>query len=319
MAWQDFAQQKFNEGEHRYNQSRIYDKLDDYGQGLWRSEARAEGAWSTLGKAALPLAAGYGAYYSYGLGGLAVAGGLYGAKKGFDFVRHSYAQGIADNVFNGLQNEAINKGIEFNRAAASQAADRAYKSAARNFKWHPGYWARRAVGGTLRTAGRGAWAAAKGVASAAPSVAIGAGIVGARIAKGVWNTLRIGESVARTVLTGGAGGTRPGMSAWFPYFNSLPKGDFRRFVMNPRVGSRLAIGAVTLGLISGASDLLTKRYHGPPPTVYYDGVSVHHIDEMGANAEYAAKVLGPNSAYARSLYPVADEAVTLLGRAALIR
>lgn len=135
------------------------------------------------------------------------------------------------------------------------------------------------------------------------------------------------ELVARTVLTGGIGGVKNPIDAWFPFFRgtqpfkvansysdlALKKSlkrygikeaefatikagthvDPRKFALNPKVVRR-GIGIMAAASIfSGVGEAMSSMV--APPTAYADARGIRHVNDLGANAQYGQSILGGNS------------------------
>lgn len=259
---------------------RSFANMSGYARRVYEHEEMKNAVTESGGKV---LGAGAAVGAMYGLGGVKmVAGGLgvYGAHKGL-----KYLQG---------------KGLA---------------------KWYtPGKWAGKAAGGAilgpLKLGGKGLFSLARKIPGLAGPAALGAGWIANQ-------ALKLGKAAeygARAALTGGlpraVGGTGVAAmaDAWMP-FRHLPMKDMRKFALNPRIASRLGWGAAALAVGGLWKDMAFSGQHAPTPTVTYDGRYVQHIDDMGANADYAQTILGPNSNMSRSLIPLADDALLIAGRA----
>mgnify|MGYP003349365109 FL=1 len=147
---------------------------------------------------------------------------------------------------------------------------------------------------------------------------MGAGVV----AHSAVSTARAVEYGARAILTGGLRSGVPSMAdAYFP-FRKLPWSDPRKISLNPRIIRRLGVG---VGLLAGAKfihDAVSP--HLADPISYYDG-SLHHMNDMGADSNYAQAVLGSNASVsqggflnpnmmARNGAMIADDAALMAAR-----
>lgn len=120
------------------------------------------------------------------------------------------------------------------------------------------------------------------------------------------------ERLARSVLIGGGtrrfspyATSRPNfmrmnaLDAWMPFLKdpSVAKDNLMKYSLNPRVVKRLAGLSLAYGVVKSAAAAGQEALFSPasPTTVYFDGTSVRHVDDMGADARYARKVLGRNS------------------------
>lgn len=209
---------------------------------------------------------------------------------------------------------------------------------------------RAAVGGALSAAGRVAQGAARlafgGVNMG--SVGLGVGWMAHRVAQ----SAQAGEYVARAALTGSPVGWLKGLAstpggmrsrlagasrgfmpekaldAWMPYRGLTPgklgggymgkgsPGDIRRYALNPSVVRRIGWG-IAAGAVGTMWNSMVQP-GAPAPTTYHDGRSMRHINDLGANAEYAAKVLGPNAGNAVPLQGMATAGAMYADDAALI-
>jgi hypothetical protein len=144
--------------------------------------------------------------------------------------------------------------------------------------------------GTLKHLPGAVWKHTGGV----PGIATGVAHAGAHILGAGMSLLRTAEFGARSVLTGTLkGGVKGGMDAWFPNMRILPNTDIRRFSINPTVIKRLVGIGAAIGVASAAKDAISPG--APPPTHFFDGLNMHHINDMGAGAAYGQGILGRNS------------------------
>jgi len=113
--------------------------------------------------------------------------------------------------------------------------------------------------------------------------------IGAQVLKDV-------EGLSRGLLTKSFfGNGKTPLDDWFPHFNSqkLDKHDFRRLAPNPRIARRLIAG----NLILGAGQMIHEAISpaAPPPTMFFDGLHMHHRNDMGTGGRYGSTILGSNS------------------------
>lgn len=134
------------------------------------------------------------------------------------------------------------------------------------------------AGGALALAGGTTRAAAyRAPGAIAMASTIGASLFGTAAAIGIGT-----ERVARTVLAGGE---------WFPYWGEKNVHAIRRFAPSSAIAKRLIGGGLVLGVPGGAiSELLSPGV--PEPTVFFDGRSMKHVNDMGADGDYAMRLLG---------------------------
>ena len=173
-------------------------------------------------------------------------------------------------------------------------------------------------GGVMRALGR------QGITGAAGAAAVGVkSILGAAT-----TAVRGAEFTARAILTGGIGGVQGPLDAWFPFFRNTPMIesqqatnlakfragraaglgakeaaaaayeskmvlDPRKFAPNPRIVRRMVGIAAAGAVLSGLKEAMDPMV--APPTAYFDGRYMRHVNDMGANAHFARGILGPNS------------------------
>ena len=66
--------------------------------------------------------------------------------------------------------------------------------------------------------------------------------------------------------------------------------DSRRVGLNPKVIRRLTAGAFAASTLSGLMGSMGNS--SPDPTVYYSAGNIRHMNDMGANADYAKSLMG---------------------------
>jgi hypothetical protein len=102
------------------------------------------------------------------------------------------------------------------------------------------------------------------------------------------------EKVGRFFLTG-RGPNANMLDSWLPFYRTSGKNDFLKYAPNPNILRRLG----TLSLIGGAASTAREAAIGhlaaPPPSLYFDGRYMRHMNDMGAHAGYGQKMLGYNS------------------------
>lgn len=184
---------------------------------------------------------------------------------------------------------------------------------------------------------RGAFGAAGGVGG----IALGAIHAGTGLVGSLGKLLRGLELGARTVLTGGTKGVQGPLDAWFPNFRNLGhiaehsdlgafraamgKGktiaeaakiahhpampDIRKFAPNPRI-IRRTVGIAAAAAYGGMA-LEQMSPQAAPPTAFFDGRYMRHINDMGANANYGNAVLGANSGLNLDYNTIARQAMLL--------
>jgi hypothetical protein len=96
--------------------------------------------------------------------------------------------------------------------------------------------------------------------------------------------LKNAEEFEKKILNGNIGGRNAIGTAAF---------DTRRFGLNRRIIGRLTAG-VAVSSIGGAL-LGSMGNNSPAPSVYFDGVNMRHINDMGADASYARSIVGRGS------------------------
>ena len=128
------------------------------------------------------------------------------------------------------------------------------------------------------------------------------------------------EYLARTVFTGGApkflggqGVNGSMLDAWFPFFRNTPISkvataaeaeaagvavgklsiDPMKFAPNPRIVRR-AFGIGALFAVGSAISEAMKP-NVAPPTLFFDGVDMRHVNDMGTGGDYGRSMLGRNS------------------------
>lgn len=113
--------------------------------------------------------------------------------------------------------------------------------------------------------------------------------IGAQVLKDV-------EGLSRGLLTKSFfGNGKTPLDDWFPHFNSqkLDTHDFRRLAPNPRIARRLIAGNLILGAGQMIHEAITPA--APPPTMFFDGLHMHHRNDMGTGGRYGSTMLGGNS------------------------
>jgi hypothetical protein len=164
-------------------------------------------------------------------------------------------------------------------------------------------------------------------------MALGAAQAGMGLAGTAIGVLKTAEFGARAILTGGRHGIQSPLDAWFPNARNLApfekgrsfvnadarkqyramremgminKGemlpgmtkmrvhhDVRRFAPNPSVIRRGTALVAAAGVASFAADVLSPG--AAPVSAFFDGRNMRHVNDRGANANYAQGVLGRNS------------------------
>jgi hypothetical protein len=188
-----------------------------------------------------------------------------------------------------------------------------------------GLWALTGIGPLTPLKGIGkAFGGTRGILGA--GMGLGASLMGGAItaAKGV-------EFAARTALTGGVRGVQSPLDAWFPYFRNSPpiakqgwahneeaklwarkkisEGmsardaikeakeiksiDFRRFALNPRVVRRMVGGSALFAIGSAIHEAVSPMT--PPPTAFFDGRYMRHVNDLGTGGSYGMGMMGRNS------------------------
>ena len=282
-------------------------------QSLWdetfNMAAKVGGAGLGIGFAATAGAA-VGSYFSdpiHGaMAGVAIGGALYGVRAYGKMSRENYAHAAG-------RAKAAELEMKFTQHMADHPEkfikekvfdNRAKSTVARIEKAHQDAWASHWYSklnnspvvaakylGKKTFSGIGSRALmvgelAGGMGGAVASVAM----LGAGAMRGAYHGGLIAEYVARTALTGGRDGVNPNIKkAWFP-FTDLPKDDARRIGLNPRVASRVIGVAALAGLGSFAREMFTQG--AKAPTAHFDGLYMHHMNDMGANGAYAQNILG---------------------------
>ena len=69
--------------------------------------------------------------------------------------------------------------------------------------------------------------------------------------------------------------------------------DPRRFAPNPRIARRITGAAALFAVGSAVHESMAPKI--APPTMFFDGVSMRHTNDMGAGGEYGMGMLGANS------------------------
>jgi hypothetical protein len=69
--------------------------------------------------------------------------------------------------------------------------------------------------------------------------------------------------------------------------------DPRRFAPNPRIARRITGAAALFAVGSAVHEAMAPKI--APPTMFFDGVSMRHTNDMGAGGEYGMGMLGANS------------------------
>lgn len=98
--------------------------------------------------------------------------------------------------------------------------------------------------------------------------------------------------IGQVLLTGKGPRTSFG-DAFFPFFKTHAATDPAKYALNPAIARRLVYAAAPIAVLSGLKEAL--RPAAPPPSVYFDGRYMRHINDMGASADYGQKMMGPNS------------------------
>lgn len=96
----------------------------------------------------------------------------------------------------------------------------------------------------------------------------------------------------RPLLTGKGPYSRA-RDAYFPFFGTKSGLNPERLALNPTVTRRLMMGGVGIGALATANEVARPTI--APPSVYYDGTGMRHVNDMGMNHTQAQNVLGPNS------------------------
>lgn len=174
---------------------------------------------------------------------------------------------------------------------------------------------------------RGAIRAAGGTAGVA-----GAAVHGIRAAGGaLWTGAKGVELAARTVLTGGVKGVQGPLDAWFPFFRNTPthnlSADFtdpiqlnrltargvdaakaaeqatvkagtkiidpRKLAPNPRIVRRLAGMGALFAVGSAVHEAMQPQI--APPTLFFDGRNMRHVNDLGTGGGYGMGMMGRNS------------------------
>lgn len=86
------------------------------------------------------------------------------------------------------------------------------------------------------------------------------------------------ERILRKLLAGGS---------WFPHWNN-PVHPELRYAPSTAIARRLLYAGAIAGAFSGLSELVSPK--APPPQVFFDGVSMRHINDMGADLRYAERM-----------------------------
>jgi hypothetical protein len=65
--------------------------------------------------------------------------------------------------------------------------------------------------------------------------------------------------------------------------------DIRKYALNPKIASRMAVGMAAFSTISAINSIFQDKI--PEPSVYYDGVNIRHVNDMGADASYGQAIM----------------------------
>jgi hypothetical protein len=98
--------------------------------------------------------------------------------------------------------------------------------------------------------------------------------------------------IGQLLLTGKGSKTSFG-EAFFPFFKTHAANDIAKYALNPAIGRRLVYAAAPVAIFAGLREALHPA--APPPSVYFDGRYMRHVNDMGASADYGQKMMGPNS------------------------
>ena len=118
------------------------------------------------------------------------------------------------------------------------------------------------------------------------------------------------EIVARTVLTGGLRGVEGPLDAWLPNFRNMSGDKLAKYALNPRIATRVAIGAFGVGLASAAWNVMNPK--APPASAYFDGVHMRRIGDMGATAGYGNRVMNSAPNFSNLDYRTASQSLVHL-------
>lgn len=98
--------------------------------------------------------------------------------------------------------------------------------------------------------------------------------------------------IGQLLLTGKGPRTSFG-EAFFPFFKTHAANDLAKYALNPAIGRRLVYAAAPIAIFAGLREALHPA--APPPSVYFDGRYMRHVNDMGASADYGQKMMGSNS------------------------
>ncbi len=116
------------------------------------------------------------------------------------------------------------------------------------------------------------------------------------------------EWATRAFLTGGVHGVASPLDAYMPWYRlAKPKIDItnaetgavtqipnlQKYAPNPRIIRRMTAAMAAASIFSGIHE--AANINVAPPTAFFDGRYMRHINDMGANAHYARGILGSNS------------------------
>lgn len=117
--------------------------------------------------------------------------------------------------------------------------------------------------------------------------------MGAGIARGVAKTATEFERfVARPLLTG-RGPYSKARDAYFPFYRGKTGFDPERLGLNPTVTRRIIAAGIGAGALASAHEIAQPKV--APPSVFYDGTGMRHVNDMGMNHTQAQSILGQNS------------------------
>lgn len=160
----------------------------------------------------------------------------------------------------------------------------------------------------------------------------GAAIQGARSVGGaLWTGAKGIELTARALLTGGRGGVQGPLDSWFPFFRNTPvhsiekdyldknvarklisRGvpareaiksasikagtrifDPRKIAPNPRITRRLVGMGALFAVGSAVHEAMQPQI--APPSLFFDGRNMRHVNDMGTGGDYGMGIMGRNS------------------------